>query len=60
MFNVKVLKNATDDQYATLVCPGCGTKGILDKDQYQGRVSVLCDCGWHETHNFEVAQESEE
>lgn len=36
----------------TLTCPGCGTYGYLDDDQAHGRVSVLCECGWHETHDF--------
>ena len=35
-----------------LTCPGCGTVGYLDDDQARGRVSVHCDCGWHETHDF--------
>lgn len=60
MFNVNVLQNATEEQYATLVCPGCGALGILDHEQYQGRVSVQCDCGWHETHNFEALREAGE
>jgi len=30
-------------------CPGCGTWADLDDDQWHGRVSILCDCGFHET-----------
>jgi hypothetical protein len=35
-----------------LKCPKCGLWGDLDKDQFFGMVSVLCDCGFHETINF--------
>lgn len=38
-----------------LKCPGCGTWGHLDDDQFNGRVSVQCltgICKFHETHNF--------
>ena len=35
-----------------LTCPGCGKVGNLDDDQAHGRVSVQCECGWHETHDF--------
>jgi hypothetical protein len=34
------------------ICPGCGVEAILDDDQYHGRVSILCDCGYHETHDL--------
>ena len=30
-------------------CPNCGTWGYIDNDQFFGRVSILCDCGFHET-----------
>ena len=38
-------------------CPGCGTWGNLDDDQWHGRVSVDhaadgCPGGYHETHDF--------
>ena len=38
-------------------CPGCGTWGNLDNDQWLGVVSVDhaadgCSGGYHETHNF--------
>lgn len=34
-----------------LRCPGCGTWGEIDDDQFHGRVSVWHDpgCGYHET-----------
>ena len=31
-------------------CPGCRTIGLVDPDQAAGRASMLCDCGYHETH----------
>ena len=33
-------------------CPGCGVVALLDPDQYHGRVSIQCDCGYHETHDL--------
>ena len=34
-------------------CPKCKVWAELDDDQYHGKVSMLCDCGYHETHNFQ-------
>ena len=28
-------------------CPACGAWGDIDDDQLAGRVSLICDCGWH-------------
>ena len=33
-------------------CPECGVWGIIDDDQFHGRVSILCECGFHETINL--------
>jgi hypothetical protein len=33
-------------------CPGCGKWGVIDDDQYHGRVSIAClfpECDFHET-----------
>ena len=30
-------------------CPGCDVWGYVDDDQLHGMVSILCDCGFHET-----------
>lgn len=38
-----------------LKCPGCGTWGDLDDDQFYGRVSTQCPmegCMFHETEDF--------
>ena len=36
--------------YFRVRCPGCNTITIADPDQAAGRASMLCDCGYHETH----------
>lgn len=42
-----------DGQMVTyLTCPKCGAEATVDDDQFNGRVSMLCDCGWHETVNL--------
>lgn len=33
-------------------CPACRYEGLIDDDQYHGRVSIVCDCGYHETHDL--------
>lgn len=30
-------------------CPECKIWGQIDNDQYNGRISILCNCGFHET-----------
>ena len=37
------------DNYALFRCPWCGDLGNIDKDQYEGKVSIQCDCGFHVT-----------
>lgn len=34
-------------------CPNCDVWAEIDDDQYHGKVSMLCGCGYHETHNFQ-------
>jgi hypothetical protein len=42
--------------YASIRCPGCKGIGWIDRDQYEGKVSILCaECGWHETHDLRPA-----
>lgn len=36
-------------------CPECHTWADIDDDQYHGRVSILCDCGFHTTCDFSKA-----
>ena len=33
-------------------CPGCGVWGWIDDDQFNGRVSIWCECPFHETVNL--------
>lgn len=33
-------------------CPDCRVWGYIDKDQYEGKVSIQCDCGFHKTLNL--------
>jgi len=35
-----------------LECPKCKGWGDLDDEQFHGRISTQCDCGFHETINF--------
>jgi len=28
-------------------CPKCGTVGRIDKEQEEGKVSIICTCGNH-------------
>ena len=50
---VKVKEVILDDHFVRKIfCPGCGVWGIIDDDQFHGRVSILCECGFHETINF--------
>ena len=36
-------------------CPDCQNTGQIDEDQAHGRVSIQCECGYHETHNLVTA-----
>lgn len=33
-------------------CPKCGIWGDVDDDQYNGKVSILCECEFHEIINL--------
>lgn len=48
------LKKVTFDgkEMLKLRCPKCKSWGHLDDDQAHGRVSTLCECGFHETVDF--------
>ncbi len=49
-FQYEVITTIRDGEVLhKLVCPDCGVKGDLDDDQFNGRVSILCDCGFHKT-----------
>ena len=47
-----IIKKANDNFY-WFQCPGCGDKGHIDKEQAEGKISILCEnCGYHETKNW--------
>jgi hypothetical protein len=53
-----VLANATRESYALVVCPQCETHGLVDQDQFEGRVSMQCAvCPYHETHDLRAGLE---
>lgn len=34
-------------------CPGCKQTGIIDKEQYEGIISIQChNCNYHETKDW--------
>lgn len=35
-----------------LQCPKCEVWGDIDQDQIEGKISLLCECGFHETENI--------
>lgn len=37
---------------ASIECPFCGQRGIIDWEQLHGEVSIRCDCGYHDTHDL--------
>ena len=42
-------------------CLKCSIWGQIDDEQFNGKVSILCDCGFHETINLnEVINEQNE
>lgn len=42
------------DEYAKIYfeCPKCLRWAGCHPEQFFGRVSMVCECGWHETHNL--------
>ena len=36
-----------------LSCPSCHRVGLIDDDQFSGLVSIQCQCGFHETIDFQ-------
>lgn len=54
VLGLKKVKDAENgrEPRATIMCPSCKGVGTIDDDQYHGRISIWCDCGYHETHNL--------
>ena len=49
-----IQKKFNNNDYLFL-CPKCGSFGHIDKDQAEGKVSIICSnmaCGYHETKNW--------
>ena len=52
----KVIARSTDcDGGALVECPVCKTQALADRSQIAGAVSMICDCGYHETHDLRSA-----
>ncbi len=50
-----VIKRVKRDGKAVIKfqCPGCGGWGMIDDDQYHGRISIDCtNCKFHKTINI--------
>ena len=43
--------------FAMVRCPNCKGAGWVDQEQYEGKVSIQCDCGYHETHDLREASD---
>jgi len=52
------IKHVSNDGVKSFVwwikCPDCHDTGRIDEDQANGRVSIQCECGYHETHNLVI------
>jgi hypothetical protein len=54
-------EHSTDGCYARIRCPICKFAGWVDKDQYDGRISIQCDqpgCTYHEVHDLRIFKPS--
>ena len=38
-------------------CPDCNVWGYIDDDQYEGKISIQCSCGFHKTLNLKKENE---
>ena len=46
---------ATPESFALFQCPVCKKTGMINEDQFYGRISTECpygDCGYHETRDW--------
>src|SRR3972149_2949727 len=44
---------ATRESFPLFRCPSCRKSGVMDGDQFHGRTSIICRCGWHKTVNWD-------
>ena len=48
-----MIKRKINDNKYLFQCPKCKGHGYIDKEQAEGKVSVLCEnCGYHQTKNW--------
>ena len=44
---------ATQESFPLFRCPQCLETGLIDDDQFHGRVSIICEfCQYHETQDW--------
>jgi len=43
---------ATEESFPLFRCPNCKSTGEIDRDQFEGSVSIMCGCGYHETKDW--------
>ena len=46
---------ATQESFPLFRCPKCKCSGVIDEDQFHGRVSIQCpheSCDYHETKDW--------
>lgn len=49
----RLIKTTNKENLAAVVqCPKCERKAWVDREQFEGKVSMVCECGWHETHDL--------
>jgi len=47
--------------YAQISCPSCGYVAWIDREQFEGKVSIMCDkedCSYHETRDLREGEEA--
>ena len=49
---------ATKESFPLFRCPECKKTGLIDDDQFHGRVSIVCvvthGCDYHETKDWSI------
>lgn len=60
MSKAQIFESGDEEIYASLICPDCGLFGTIDKEQYEGVVSIDCPgCDFHKTIDFTLGKEDE-
>lgn len=61
LVGLPIAGQADEGYYAKIRCPECGSIGWIDRDQFEGKISIECTekvCTYHETHDLRVDGES--